>query len=300
MIPTAALSSEEVSRLSLAQAKLIFQLHDRVSRFHEIDSAMSRISSGGAVTTTAAQFQAGLGVICCVDGDYLASVNHYENAYRIAIRLGNDTLRVAISANLALLHGRLGNYEKQLQCAEESLSTCRPDVADYNELLAAYSGAFASIFMGLPSKAREIMSKANSRVQHGLAPWALQAWLLYSADLLLLIGDEEASLAAASAATTGSNAKLHARDFAGVFSRWTANMAGRTSKTTEALDTLLTFFRTLESYDALDRAEIVASLLLLERRNGAGTYQLEALLTRLLDVLPTSVKHQMKCLRMLN
>jgi DNA-binding SARP family transcriptional activator/tetratricopeptide (TPR) repeat protein len=299
LVPMNNLNQDDLSKLSLGKARLLFHIHDRVSSLQEIEAATSRLDADGAITTTAAQFQAGLGVLSCMDGHYEKSLTYLRSAYNIAVRLGNDTLRSALAANLALVHGRIGRYEDQLSWAEEALALGKGDSAHYHDVLAAYCGAFGSIFSNQVSRAKEFISTAESRISGGLPDWALQAWRLYSADLYLLLGDEIKSHESGLLATTGANATLHSRAFAGIFSRWTAALAGSSQGVEKAFALIRGFAMHLALYDALDRSEILASLLFLQRKNGQAFDESEALLGDQLKRLPPAVSLQMKRLGML-
>jgi tetratricopeptide (TPR) repeat protein len=299
LIPIRQLCQEDLSRLSLARARLMFQLHDRPASRHEIETALAVLDSSKAVNTTAAQFQLGLGAMSCMDGDYRKALIHLEKAYAVAERLGNDTLRSAIAVNLSLVHCRLGSYDTQLQWAHESLSLGCAHFNNYHAVLATYCGALASIFKGGHMQAREFISAANSRVAGGLPQWALQAWALYRADLHRLLGDEEESRVAALAATRGSNARLHSPSFAGAYCRWTASLATSTEALRSASDMVRSFVVQLSAYDALDRAEILASFVFLQRKLGELTDQIETLLFDHLQTLPPAVTDQLARLRIL-
>ncbi|HEV2084433.1 MAG TPA: tetratricopeptide repeat protein, partial [Gemmatimonadales bacterium] len=292
-IPVRQLCQEDLSRLSLVRARLMFQLHDRPSSLHEIETALTLLDSSKSVNTTAAQFQLGLGAMSCMDGDYTKALIHLEKAYAVAERLGNDTLRQSIAANLSLVHGRLGSYDIQLHWAKESLALAGSHSHYYHVVLAAYCGALASIFKGAPTQAREFISVASSRVASALPQWALQAWALYRADLHRLLGDEEESRVAAVAATRGSNTNLHSASFAGVYCRWTASLATSPQALQSASEIVRSFVVQLSLYDALDRAEILAAFVFLQRKTGGLTHQLECLLSEQLRTLPPAVTDQL-------
>jgi DNA-binding SARP family transcriptional activator/tetratricopeptide (TPR) repeat protein len=292
-IPMRQLCQEDLSRLSLVRARLMFQLHDRPSSLHEIETALTLLDSSKSVNTTAAQFQLGLGAMSCMDGDYTKALSHLQKAYAVAERLGNDTLRLSIAANLSLVHGRLGSYDIQLYWANESLALGGSHSHNYHVVLAAYCGALASIFKGAPTQAREFISVASSRVAGALPQWALQAWALYRADLHRLLGDEEESRVAALAATRGSNTSLHSASFAGVYCRWTASLATSPQALQSASEIVRSFVVQLSLYDALDRAEILAAFVFLQRKTGGLTHQLECLLFEQLRTLPPAVTDQL-------
>jgi DNA-binding SARP family transcriptional activator/tetratricopeptide (TPR) repeat protein len=299
-IPMDHLVPEDLSRLSLARARLTYQMHDCVSSVHQIEAAALILNSTGEVSSTAVELQIGLGVISCMRGEYTNSIRHLSNAYKIAVRLGNESLRSSIAANLALVHGRMGYYEDQLRWAEECIFLSRGLSANYTELLAVYCASFASIFVGRPFRARELIAEANAKSPDGLPLWALQAWGLYSADLNLLLGEDQECRRAALSATQGVNQTLHACGFAGAFSRWTAFLANSLASVQGALKVIGGFAAQLASYDALDKAEILAAILFLQRRYCTPSEEIKAQLFKQLETLPPAVMVQMTSLRMLD
>ena len=292
-IPAAALSPQDMSRLSLAKSKFAYHLHDRQGSLREIESTLSAMNSSHGLNTTAAQFQAGLGSMSCIDGEYASAISHFERAHEIASRIGNDTLRAGFAANLALAYGRLGNYERQLHFAEESLSARRLQSADYHELLASYTGAFACSFLGLHSKARSILQRAESRIAEPLPPWVQQAWCLYSADLHLLLGDQQQSESLGRTGTSGCHNRPHLPSFAGVFSRWIATLARDTHGYEDALQLINDFLTALSTFEALDRVEILGAAAFLMRRRGLPCEVVGSMLLEQLRTLPRAVANQL-------
>ena len=265
------LSQEDLCRLSLVKARLMYQMQDSAASLREIEGALATLDLAKAINTASAHFQLGLGCISCKAGEYTKSCSHLEDAYAIAVRLGNDTLRSEIAVNLSLGHGRLGNYDNQLRLANETLSISAGLISNFHVVLAAYCGAVASIFRADMTRARAFMSEVNTRVGCVLPQWGLQAWDLYRADLHFLLGDKEESRTAALSATAGPNSRLHSSSFAGAYCRWIA-MLPRTPGSFEiALEIVRSFAVELSSYDALDKAEILASLAFLQRRVGDST-----------------------------
>jgi tetratricopeptide (TPR) repeat protein len=293
-ISLAELTPSELSKLSLAKARLAFHLHDKDATLRQIEIALPQIDSTQELSATAAQLRSGLGSLSCMDGQYLNAVRHLERARGIAVRLGNDTLMAWFSANLALAYGRLGNYERQLHYSEESLSVRPAQVLDYNELLATYCGAIANIFLGLDSKARHLISRGRLRNTESLAPWALQAWNLYSADVHLLLGEELEANRIGLFWTTGSNSEPHGLNFVGIFCRWKARLATTDQDIEAATATTKPFLDDLTRHDALDRAEILASMALLMKKRGRTSSEIDALLRKQLEALPSAVAHQLQ------
>jgi DNA-binding SARP family transcriptional activator/tetratricopeptide (TPR) repeat protein len=299
LISITELTAQDMSRLSLAKSRFAFHLRDRKGTLREIETTLSTMNSSYGLNTTAAQFQAGLGSMNCMDGEYASAISHLERAYEIAVRIGNDTLRASFTANLALAYGRIGNYERQLQYAKESLSVRRAQAADYHELLASYCAGFACSFLGRPSQTQELILEAGSRITESLPAWALQAWSLYSADLHFLLGNESQARILGVAGTTGSNSWPHIPSFTGLFSRWVARLATDQQSRENASHIIQAFLERLSAYEALDRAEILSSVLFLGNRRSTAN-DVETILLKQLTALPRSVTSQLHRLGILD
>jgi tetratricopeptide (TPR) repeat protein len=296
-IPASNLDQKDITSLTVARARLMFQQNDRVSSLHEIEAATSILLYPDAISINAAQVQLGLGAISMVHGEYGKARVFLERGYEIAGRLGNDSLQRHISANLALAHGRLGLYADQLRWAERSLAFEQGFSADYTEVLASYCGAFACSFMEQPSKAQDFANSARARITRCLPSWALQAWQLYSADLHLLLGDSAQASSEASRAVAGANRVLLVDSFAGLYCRWTAKLANTPYEVSQALSRVEIFCAGLESYDALDRVEILLARTYLLRKR-ISDINLPAQLRDQLSRFPSPVADQLSRLGM--
>jgi tetratricopeptide (TPR) repeat protein len=298
-VPASDLNPADRTNLSLAKARLMFQKNDCASSLNEIEGATMLLLSPEVISTAAAQLQAGLGAICCMRGHYANGRVFLQKGCEIAARLGNDTLQSGIAANLALVLGRLGMYPEQLHWAEKILGTERNASADYTELLAAYCGAFACCSLGYPSRAAEFIENSGRRITGGLPRWALQGWLLYSADVYVLLGRPDDARAEASRAVEGVNSTLHVSNFAGPFCRWTAKLASDRSGFVQAISKVESFRARLQSFDALDRAEILAAVGYLRKKLGLASDDITTQLRDQLCDLPLPVTNQFRSLGIL-
>jgi DNA-binding SARP family transcriptional activator/type II secretory pathway predicted ATPase ExeA len=298
-IPTSNLDHKDMASLAVARARLMFQQNDRVSSLNEIEAATSILLYPEVISINAAQVQLGLGAIGIVQGDYERARIFLERGYDIAGRLGNDSLQRHIAANLALAHGRLGLYPDQLRWAERSLCFEQGFSADYTEVLASYCAAFACSFIERPSRALEFANSARARITGCLPSWALQAWQLYSADLYLLLGDPVEASLEASRAVGGLNRVLLVDSFAGLYCRWMAKLADTRDEVSQALSKVEVFCARLESYDALDRVEILLAKSYLQGRLG-GNANVRAGVRDQLSRFPPPITEQLRRLGMLS
>jgi hypothetical protein len=298
LIPATDLDHRDATSLTVARARLMFQQNDRISSLNEIETATSILLYPDAVSMNAAQVQLGLGAISIVKGNYDKGRVFLERGYEIAGRLGNDSLQRHISANLALAYGRLGLYPDQLSWAERSLGFEQAFSADYTEVLASYCAAFACCFMEQPTRAMDFAKAARARITGCLPLWALQASQLYAADLYLLLGYPAEADSEALTAVGSTDGALLVDSFAGLYCRWTARLANTPENAARALSRVEAFWARLESFDALDRVEILLAKTYLQRQL-AGHSDLRSQLRLELSRFPASITHQLDRLGML-
>ncbi|MGH9959118.1 MAG: hypothetical protein ACREBC_18640, partial [Pyrinomonadaceae bacterium] len=124
--------------------------------------------------------------------------------------------------------------------------------------------------------------------------WAIQAWSLYSADVFCLAGRATDARKAAFRGTSGDNANLHVIGFVGPYSRWLAKLAESPVETARAHDAVTELHKKLSSYDALDRAEVLCTMLDLESRLGLPSETTADKLREALLPLPPAVALHLK------
>lgn len=288
------LTPDDAARVALVKAILLYQVSDRQSSVHEIERAARHIRTQNLASTTACQLQAGLGAIKCLDGQYNEGLDFLHNAYRIAARLDNDTLRRDVCANIALAHARLGNYEQEHRWAHESMSLGPATLTSYVQILACYCGAFACAMRGNVHDAVGMVTAMQRRMPGTLPPWAVQAWDLYAADVLYLSAREADARRLALRATLDQGHHLHASGFAGPFARWVAKLADHPERGVKATEVLGSMLVRLRSYDALDKAEILAAAALVDQRTGRIDRYTRSQLADALNALPNAISDQLR------
>jgi hypothetical protein len=152
--------------------------------------------------------------------------------------------------------------------------------------------------MEQPSRAMHFVNSARARITGCLPSWALQAWRLYSADLCLLLGNPAEAILEASTAVSGPNGALLVDSFAGLYCRWTARLANTPERAAQALSRVEVFCSRVQSYDALDRVEILLAKTYLQRRLG-GDNNLRTQLRDELSHFPAPITDQLDRLGML-
>ena len=281
----------ETQRLELlyAKANILYQLGERFSSRQCLEEGSELATINGITNTTAANIESGLGVHAAAMGEYANAIVCYSRANQIAVEIGNDRISRTAAANVALCHGRLGQYEQQLKWASLGRGNATSPFSSYSEALAAYSAAFAHAMVGDRAQALCTLRDEERRVARWPTPWMEQAWSLQKADILLIAGNRREALVLGRRATTGSHGSLHTISFAGPYARWVAKVAIAEGDVAEAKDRLSDLVQKVESYDMKDRLEILAASLWLDTQIGQPSAREASLFGEVLGKLPPTV-----------
>jgi len=269
---------------------LLFQVGDLDLSFTQTSACFDELCSLGTMNMVAVQLQTGLGALRGRQGRYEEAVVHLERAWQLAMSLGNDTLARASAANLALFYGRLGRFEDQLRCAEESLGDVDSEIASFTELQLTYSIAYAHGICGRAGKTRSAISDLEGRLGINRPGWIMQPWLLWKADALQVAGLPQEASRSAMEAILSYDFRLEASSFAGAFARWVALTHAGVHANCRAEAALRELENHLEEFDALDQAEILCANAHFRMPSTSGY---EARITAKLRHLPASVATQL-------
>ena len=234
-----------------------------------------------------------LGAIYCALGRYADAQREFLKGHDVAARLTNDTLRGAMSAQIALCAGRLGDYKGQLEWSNAALCTFGSSFAGDSELQAAYYASFAYAMTGHPQRASDTISALLSKIPPRIPPWLIQAALLLQADILHLTGQTAAAVATAREAFDYESLTLHSASFAGLFARWLAIASITRMEKCAAGACLDSIMSNLDRYDVLDQAEIVCACLHLGVTQSGERLNLRRILAERLGRLPIPLADQL-------
>jgi DNA-binding SARP family transcriptional activator/tetratricopeptide (TPR) repeat protein len=299
-IPNAELDADSLGQLALAKALLLFSTGDPVKAFEQALSGTEELKRRDAANLVMLQLEGGLGSIKLVNGRYEEALPHYEHAFTMANRLGNDHQVAMTAGNVALCCGRLGRYVDQLAWTQEVPPFKGADFAGFVEIQLAYSRAFAWAMRGRADQIAPIVDALEGRLVGPIPAWMLQGWYMWKADLLLLGKQPELAISTARAALTSSQFVLLSPAFAGPYSRWLGLTVGTTQDETRARQTLKAMVDQIDHYDALDQVEILCSLARLESKDAFGAKDTFGAvwreITERLDRLPTAIQSQLSAL----
>jgi DNA-binding SARP family transcriptional activator/tetratricopeptide (TPR) repeat protein len=295
-IPTASLDADSLGQLSLAKGRLLYGLGDAKNAFKQALAGATELRQRHAANVVMVQLEAGLGTIKLAEGAYEGALKHYERAFEMAIRLGNDHQIALTVGNIALCYGRLGEYTEQLLWAQKAPPFTSADFAGYIEIQLAYVKAFAMALQNRRSDALAVVEALDDRLIGPVPAWMFQAWAMWKADLLLICGERTFAAANARRALVESEFTLLNSSFAGPFSRWLVLAAESPREKEGAKKILGEMVHQFSSYDSLDQLEVLCSLHKLTGVDTAGGRSI----TERLACLPSAIRGQLLLLEQLS
>jgi DNA-binding SARP family transcriptional activator/tetratricopeptide (TPR) repeat protein len=298
-ISTATLNDDEISSLTEAKARLYYYAHQWDSSLQEIQAIKPRLSTRKHVNTTIANLYNGLGAIACCQGNYGEAKARFQDAYDMAVRLGNDSARHLRTVNLALCCFRLGEYHEAVDWALAGAQIQAVGFRGYFECQRAMYLGWGYALRNEFNRALDVISSLDARLPSNLPPWLTQVWLLAKADTLLLVGLRQEALTVGSAAIGGSNPTLHSGFFAGIFARWLALTSLGKATEVNARAKIAQMKLHLTSFDVLDQLEILCSEQLLGAQLPAAREAATEQIRDRLAQLPDAVAEQMVRLEVL-
>lgn len=294
------LEADDIAHLLLAKAMLFYCVKNLPSSLNCITEATAILERQQGPNSALAMFHQGLGAILTKQGAYQASVSAFLQCYQTASRVGNDAIGLQASASLALSLLRLGEYRKALDWADRALTCGSAAVAQPYCLPAMHSSVSSYAMLGKTDQAEVAIRRGAQEFGSFSLTGVSQAWALYAADGYAMLGKIEQAAQEGWRATSGENSHLHMERYTGPYARWTARTSvhlGRMSDGHKKLDSLVA---NLESYDALDKAEILNAKAWLSAKTGVAPCQQVARMHSYLEALPSAVTDQLRCMGMLD
>jgi tetratricopeptide (TPR) repeat protein len=291
-IPITDLDADSSGHLALGRARLLHEAGAKPESLREVIAAIESLQAHGMANLVMVQLHAGVGALKADKGCYQDAAASQEKALMMASRLGNDTLITSIAGNLALCYSRLGRYADQLQLVGRIPPPGGSEFWGFVEMLFAYSTALSLISLGRHGRAQEVITALDKRIIEVIPDWMVQAWMLWKADLLLLMPKRSEAMNVGRAAIERFSGNLLSPSFAGPYARWIAltQTSTRAQQIVEALNV------TIEDFDAIDQAQILMALRMLRPDEGGMPSELDDNLKQKLDRLPISVQSQLATL----
>lgn len=300
-IPTTSLGHDDLTCLAESKARLLYNAYERQSCLEEIQQQLeSRLGNKKYVNTTMGSLHAGVGAIACCRGRYESAKAAFQNAYDIALRLGNDGARGSRATQVSLCCFRLGDYPGAIEWSLRAVDTFGIQFAGYVECQAALYLGSSYALQNEYNKAYEAIARLESRISSTVPSWLAQAWLFAKADVLYLIGQRSEALLVGTAAIGSSNPTLHSSFFAGWFARWLALTSLGSTAEARARDRIEGMGRCLDTFDAIDQVEILCAAQLIRDRLRPRLDALPRMVREKLEELPPAVSHQLVQLGLLS
>lgn len=296
-IPTAALNLDDLACLAECKARLLYTALERAPCLREVTAIASQLEGRGHVSSTMGRLHIGLGAVACCEGRYSDGKREFRRAYDVFTGLGNDTYRASGAAQMALCSLRLGEYPEALEWGFQAIRSFGQHFSGYQECMAALGIGCSCAMRGDARGAMEAIARLDSRIPESAPPWLLQAWGLYRADILFLLGQHSNALVAGRQAV-GEPPLLHSSFFAGPFCRWLALTSKDPREEAMGRGCITSMMRDLDKFDALDRAEILCASVVIDRQH-ESTFMQRNLLGEKLAHLPAAITEQLPRLGML-
>ena len=298
-IPVEELDTSAFGQVALSRALLLYQAGHSQLSFAQASEGIDELRRRGAANLAMVQLQGGLGTIMSREGRYEEALAHHEQAFSMAIRLGNDAQMRTIAGNIALCCGRLGRYDGQLEWVERAPTLHGTEFTGFVDIQLTYSLAFAHTWRGRADLAIHAIEALDKRLIGPIPTWMLQAWAFWKADLLQLLRHSSEARATALEGLRRHSYQLCSTGFAGPFARWLAVTAGEDDRAT-ARAIVADMSRKLEEYDTLDQLEILCAAGQVGGVDGFDDRKGSRELQRRLESLPPSVGTQLMALGILS
>jgi DNA-binding SARP family transcriptional activator/tetratricopeptide (TPR) repeat protein len=252
--------------LHLAKAFTYYHARENGNGLNDLHTALEQLTLEERADSTVAQIYAGLGAMSCSAGRYDDAMIHLELAYRVASRLDHAPLMGTAASNLAMCCSRLGFQNEHRSWALSAWKLMKNDAqGGYSRIQCAAECCFSAIPLHNPSELTTALTWLDRSIAEAILPWARQAGYLFRADAAWLAGDKQAAFEAAIRAQRISRRPLSVA-FAGPLARWTTILCLRDDKPKDALELLGSLEGQLARLDALDRAEVLGCVALLQER----------------------------------
>ena len=268
------LDEETAVRLTVARA-LLRQVNGSDDSLAELGNKVEELRTSRLANLAAVQLVHCSSAANCSRGNYQTGLEHAQLAQQMAARIGNDLACAAAAANLALCHGRLGNYAEQGKWAAWGQQFVGETFIGYREVRLGLTGAFSYAMLGATEPALSALDRVASRIPAHTAPWIVQAWKLGRADILRLCGMKREAIR--EAATVMDHDGLLNASCAGPYARWLVALAVAKEQASEIELEVRSMKHRLNAYEALDQVEILAAELgLLAHTGRAAPAKLKA------------------------
>ncbi len=239
------------------------------------------------------------GCLCTSQGQYDRGLRHFILTHTLAKRHGDREREGDAADNIAMCHGRLGQYSEQRLWAGRAGALLGPNADSWVRTRATLRIAWSLCMQGDNGEALEVAGPVLGLADFGGRSWAMQAAGLLAADILMACGEQKRAQAVATETLEASGRTPASLGYVGCFARWLALTAQATGEVESTLKTLTSQAEDLGRFDVLDQMEISAARVWLTESTGTVWREGRWLVNSLLSKLPEAVEMQTRRLGIL-
>jgi DNA-binding SARP family transcriptional activator/tetratricopeptide (TPR) repeat protein len=252
---------DTTSQLSLARVLLLKLVGQAAQSENLVKDTIERLRKSGTNNLLTMKLFGVLGTLNTCEGRYDDAIANFLHCHRLASRAGIETIVAAMAGNLALSYGRLGDYNLQLEWANRAPNAWGTDFGGFIEVQVAYNKGMSYGMLGLTQEVQETISALETRMEGNLPAWVQQAWHLWKADLLMLMGQKAEALAMARLGVTRFGGLPLTSSLIGAFDRWLAATSKPGQERIDAKRIIGMHLDKLSEFDSVDQVEILCAAL---------------------------------------
>src|ERR1051325_3506979 len=258
------LGRPERGMLHLAKAFTYYHARENGNGLNDLLAALECLATGDRADSTIVQIHSGLGAIASSSGQYTDGKTHLETAYLLASRLDNAGLMGVAAMNLAIVCSRLGIASEHRAWALNAWRLSKTDRhGSYGRIHSSAECCFSAISLDDRPGLSTARAWLDQSIETSPLAWTRQAGYLFKADVAWLLGDRTGAFEAAGRARSLSRPPL-APGLSGHVARWSTLLAIKEGTPREALELLRSLDSDFDRLDALDRAEMLSCLAIIE------------------------------------
>lgn len=292
-----SLEPDELVRLEGSRAVLAYELGEMRSSRRHFDDALRHAERHAIEGRLALRLRIGVACHMMAAGCYADAVRMHLQALHLAERLHSPDSRAAISGNLVVCYGRLGNLPEMMRHAEAALADPGMPQRHYGILSICYWKAVGHALAGERADALGTLAAAIRHPSGDQAPVAT-FWTLMRADVLLLLGSEQEAQRQARRVIQYRTAPPQIIHYEGLVARWTALAAVGREELLVANQQLTDIGSNLERLDAIDQLELLSAIVHTRQRLGMSVHAERAMMRERMANLPPATVQLLAKLRM--
>jgi tetratricopeptide (TPR) repeat protein len=288
-VGSVALDVIDRADIGYARATALYLLRHLSDCEREAASAIARLEQAHIANSTLLALYCGRGAVRCASGKYDDAVGILKAAHLIARRVGNPTIARACLSNLALCSFRLGDTRGQIHWGEMAQRRGAELQATFGDATYAYHLAMGYALSGEIQRAFDALAAGDSAASSLSPEWARQSWLLARADVLAVLGRHEEAKRVGRDAVGVEFPTLLSDSRAGPYARWKARTVNGSEEARAVRVELLELLQEADRFDAVDQAELLASIIMLGQLLGIDVSTDAEQLRITLSQLPSAV-----------